>query len=130
VPGEANAIKAWDSISGLAISDSYTFTLPSSGCFVPSLGVPSRVICPGFTHLVVHLGDGNDTFRLSGPAFTSSVWGGTGIDEEWGGAGSDHLHGEIVHGRLGNDVLHAAQVAYGGPGNDWCIAPVRIGCER
>jgi hypothetical protein len=42
----------------------------------------------------------------------------------------DNLHGEVVHGRLGNDVLHATRVAYGGPGNDRCIAPVRVGCER
>jgi hypothetical protein len=34
------------------------------------------------------------------------------------------------HGRLGNDVLHAAQVGYGGPGIDRWIAPVRVGCER
>ena len=63
---------------------------------------------------------GNDTFRLSG----------TGIDEEWGGAANEHLRGEIVHGRLGNDVLRATQVAYGGTANDRWIAPVRVGCER
>ena len=137
-PGETNAITAWTGLPAnstqISISDLNDFTLLDTGCRLPHPSFPNRtrITCPGFTHLVVHLGDMNDTFRLktSDPSITAFVRGGLGVDEEWGGFGHDNLSGEIVHGRLGNDTLRASQIAYGGPGRDRCVAPVRVGCER
>lgn len=129
-PGETNHVTVGRDSRTFTVHDSAGIT-PGAGCALPNPADKTTVRCTaplanpsGAADYVVHLGDGNDTFRPTGIGL-GDAFGDGGNDRLDGNNDEDRLHGgdgnDVINGSGGGDALdgdNGNDIVAGGDGDD------------